>query len=170
MEKLNDARRKIEMKYTEKIINITRTIGKYDKCIKGFIVEVTHPIAGYILSNEIVTRTIAEIPSIYLKENLLRYLMERLTDSDVFKILFYVIIDSQYLLSKKFEDMITKEKPEPYVHKVYYPDSSNHGYTLSLERISKEIIDQNIVSSNIVNISCIESLRMLSYIIAKEVL
>lgn len=168
MRQLNYARKGVEFRYVRKIRGVLGRLGWNYHCLKSMIVEVVHPVSGYIMFDEIVTRTVAEIPSIHLKENLLRYLMERLTDADTFKVFFYFVLDPVNVFSRELREKIDTGELETFIHQVYYPNPDKPGFTISLERISREIVLQE--GTRLVNEKCKEELRFLADTISREVL
>ena len=167
MDQLETARKAVEKKYTDKLKSKLYTLKKSQKesCIKGVIIEVLHPISGYILNREIVKRVVAWTPSLHFYENLLRFLMERLTDADVFKVAFYLVLS--------LNDMSARYLPTDtsYLHKIVLKNNSNtiEGYSLSFERIGKEIVSDR-SSIDFIHPSCLSKIRKLNNEIIKEVL
>ena len=170
----------------------------FSSCVKGFLVEVLHPVEEFILLSKAITRKVAEYPSRTGKEFAIEVLMKRLTESRQFIVIPYVIVDGASLykdiarlrslasmyqeglksVNARSDELIKRiyivEKLSLYSKIVNNFNNNRSTPTINLERVLMAVndyqwIDELIGKSNSrERLRCLETLNAISWGIAQE--
>ena len=205
---------KIAAKIRDLLINESRQIEKtqienyesfmknnpelFSSCVKGFLVEVLHPVEEFILLSKAITRKVAEYPSRTGKEFAIEVLMKRLTESRQFIVIPYVIVDGASLykdiarlrsLASMYQEGLKSvnarsdelimwiyiiERLRLYSKIVNNFDNNRFTPRINLERVLMAVndyqwIDELIGKSNSrERLRCLETLNAISWRIAQE--
>ena len=163
---------KIESVATKKVTNQLEKknllLGTRNSCVAGIIVEALHPFASFFLSEEVIERNVADIPSPSRKVNLLYRLMERLTEASSVEVAYYLVVRAGSLI-KDYKKYVSKNRdtaPSGAPAHSFALRKDNELIIIpsfNIEKILKIVLDIEEENSNFEEYSCLHEVAQLNH-------